>query len=355
MMGTLVKPYSPNSHYATAPAAETSRAALAFDWGITILNVLFVGGLYLDGWAHNHGQVDQSFFTPWHAFFYGGFALVTLLLVGTLVVNRLRGQSWGTALPVGYRLSLLGVLIFATGGVGDLIWHELFGIEEGFAALLSPSHLTLILGLALVVTGPLRAAWSRAGGAPTWQALGPALSSLTLLISVLTFITMYAFPIAYNLAGMRHGEFHSDIGQMAGVLSVVVTTVLIMGPTLLVMRRWSLPLGSLLLVWGVNLVAMTILNWHHSYTAYQFGTMLLAIILADLLRRRFTAVRSNVYGLRVFAFLAPFLYMGAYFLALLLTEGTRWSIHLVSGTVVLAGATGWLLSYLVVGPEIVNE
>lgn len=354
-MSTLAKSYPTNGHYAALPALEQSRPALAFDWLMTILNVIFLGGLYLDGWAHNHDRVDDSFFTPWHAFFYGGFALLTLVLLGTLVRQRWRGQSWQTALPAGYQLSLLGLLIFAAGGAGDLIWHELFGVEESFEALLSPTHLTLVVGLALVVTGPLRAAWQRTGVELNWRTLGPALWALTLLLSTLTFITMYAHPIAFNLAGARHYEFNTDAGQMAGVLGVVVTAGLLMGPTLLVMRRWSLPLGTLLLVWGVNLAAMTVLNWHHVYTNYQFTLMFLAIILIDLLRRRFTAVHTNLYGLRVFAFLAPLLYFGAYFLALLLTEGTRWSVHMIGGALVLAGVTGWLLSYLVVPPAMPTE
>src|SRR2546426_11492837 len=44
-----------------------------FDWTIVALSGVFVSGLFLDGWAHAHGRVDQSFFTPWHAVFYGGF------------------------------------------------------------------------------------------------------------------------------------------------------------------------------------------------------------------------------------------------------------------------------------------
>jgi hypothetical protein len=42
--------------------------------------------------------------------------------------------------------------------------------------------------------------------------------------------------------------------------------------------------------------------------------------------------------------------MGSYFIALLYTEGTHWSIHLWTGTVVEAGLAGWLLSYLIVPP-----
>ncbi len=57
----------------------------------------------------------------------------------------------------GYGLSLLGVSIFALGGVSDMIWHMLFGIEVNVDALLSPTHLLLAVGMALIVSGPLRA------------------------------------------------------------------------------------------------------------------------------------------------------------------------------------------------------
>ncbi|MEZ4662016.1 MAG: hypothetical protein R2911_31080 [Caldilineaceae bacterium] len=67
---------------------------LAFDWAMLVLGTIFLGGLYLDGWAHNHGRVDNSFFTVWHAFFYSGFGLVMLLLMGTLLWNHSRGMSW---------------------------------------------------------------------------------------------------------------------------------------------------------------------------------------------------------------------------------------------------------------------
>jgi hypothetical protein len=32
-------------------------------------------GLFVDGWAHNNLDTSlESFFTPWHALFYSGFA-----------------------------------------------------------------------------------------------------------------------------------------------------------------------------------------------------------------------------------------------------------------------------------------
>jgi len=59
--------------------------SIGLDWALAILSALFVGGLFLDGWAHTHGRVDQSFFTPWHAVFYAGYAMTASALVASLL------------------------------------------------------------------------------------------------------------------------------------------------------------------------------------------------------------------------------------------------------------------------------
>lgn len=140
----------------------SNRPALGgarFDWIVIVLCTLLVGGIYLDGWAHAHGKVDSTFFTPWHAVLYAGFAIAGAFLAVNLVRNRIKGYPWLEALPPGYSVSLLGAVIFAVGGVLDMIWHILFGIEMSVDALLSPTHLMLALGVVLMVTGPLRAVW----------------------------------------------------------------------------------------------------------------------------------------------------------------------------------------------------
>lgn len=341
------------------PLTEKKRttvvSGLAFDWMMMGLSLVFLGGLYLDGWAHNHGKVDNSFFTVWHAFFYSGFALVALLLVGTLLLNWLRGCAWQQALPQGYQLSLLGILIFAAGGVGDLIWHELFGIEDGFEALLSPTHLLLGLGLGLVVTGPLRAAWLRTGQSATWWTLLPALLSLTALISDLTFFLMFSHPIFSSTGSRFDHVFSSESGQVAGVLGLMLVGGALVGPVLLVLRRWTLPVGSLTLVWGINTVAMTFLGYHDASAQSMAGAMMLAALLLDFLLWRLRSWLDATTLLRLFAFSAPTLLFSAYYLGLLATEGTRWSVHLITGSVALAGVVGWLLSYLVVPPVLPDE
>lgn len=327
---------------------------LGFDWVISWLSLVFLGGIFLDGWAHNHGRVDNSFFTIWHAFFYGGFLLNTLWLAATLWLNRQRGAAWSETLPTGYALSLLGVLVFAAGGVGDMLWHEFFGVEADFDALFSPTHLVLAAGLALMVTGPLRAAWARPARRLTWAEAGPALLSLAGLISVLTFLMMGAHPLSSNLAGAEHG-YGSRTGEIAGTASVLLTTVILMGPLLLALRRWQLPAGSLIVVWGINMVAMAIVNWHHAYTFWLMFAMLVAVVVLDLIRLRLEPLASKAGALRLFAAVAPLCLMASYFVALLLTEGTDWSIHLWTGVVVEAGIAGWLLSYLVAPPAMPAE
>src|SRR5713101_8782213 len=85
---------------------------IRFDRVITIFICWFLGGLFLDGWAHNHGLVDKTFFTPWHAVLYSGYFANAVLLVGTVVINHLRGYRWQQAIPSGYELSLFGVPLF---------------------------------------------------------------------------------------------------------------------------------------------------------------------------------------------------------------------------------------------------
>ena len=150
---------------------EKTRAvsSLRFDWIMVIVSVWWLGGLFIDGWAHSNIPQLETFFTPWHAVFYSGYLAVFITLIvkilqnlrqsavstgGTapslvmLVRNNLPGNRWTQAIPTGYELSLLGVAIFGISGIGDLTWHIIFGIERSTEALLSP--------LALVTTSRVR-------------------------------------------------------------------------------------------------------------------------------------------------------------------------------------------------------
>ncbi|MDX1995131.1 MAG: hypothetical protein SF029_22305 [bacterium] len=176
----------------------------------------------MDGWAHFHGEVDGSFFTPWHFLFYSAFGFVALFLGYHQMRNVRQGYAFTRALPKGYWLSLVGVVVFGLGGFGDMIWHTLFGIEEGTEALMSPTHIMLATGMALVFSGPLRAAWNRTNSeSKGWRMLGPALVGMTLLVTLLMFFTSYANPIVAPLAaiGAEFGEERAEQVEQVYVMN----------------------------------------------------------------------------------------------------------------------------------------
>jgi hypothetical protein len=172
-------------------------SSLRFDWIMVIVSVWWLGGLFIDGWAHSNIPQLETFFTPWHAVFYSGYLAVAFTLLVqillnlrqsarsrggsapslvTLVRESLSGNRWLRGIPTGYELSVLGLAIFGVSGIGDLTWHLLFGIERSTEALLSPTHLGLALGIGFALSGPLRAAWRRSGGRHPGGSLVPPFS-----------------------------------------------------------------------------------------------------------------------------------------------------------------------------------
>jgi hypothetical protein len=328
--------------------ARTSAVALGgarFDYGMAFLGTWLTGGAYLDAWAHNHGKVDNTFFTPWHAVLYSGFAASALVLFAVVLLNRQRGLAWRAAIPVGYTLPLVGSFLFPIGGAGDLIWHTLFGFEVGVEPLLSPTHLVLAASAVFVVIGPVRAAWLRAAPARGWAALFPAVLALTNVYSVLTFFTMYAHPFVSRWAGTR---LDGDAGQSLGVASVLLQSALLMGFVLFALRRWELPAGTLTLLLTLNAVY---LSFQHDY----FDVILvglLAGVIGDALLVALRPSAERVASLRTFAFALPAALYLLYFIAVELHPTIMWSIHLWLGSVALAGVIGLLISYLIAPPAV---
>lgn len=155
-------------------------------------------GIFVDGWAHNHlGETLETFFTPWHGVFYSGF-LATALWIGWLGRRGLaQGRRGPAAFPVGYGLGALGVVVFALGGLGDMTWHTVFGIEVGIDALLSPTHLLLFLGAELIVLSPLVASWQAATGRRSPAGVvWPGVLAMTAALSFASFMHMYAWVLA---------------------------------------------------------------------------------------------------------------------------------------------------------------
>ena len=351
-MATLTKPQRGDAQTPTDVRAGTfpRESSLAFDWAMAGLGGLFIGGLYVDGWAHNHLNRIETFFTPWHALFYGSFAILALVF-GWYVFAGLRASgSWRQAIPRGYEWSAIGVAIFVLAGAGDMAWHIRFGIEHDTEALLSPTHLGLAAGMALILTGPLRAAVAR-GDEAHGAALWPAVVSLTFLMSGLTFLMQFAPALADWGVGTR--PLTPDLTEQRldrAVVSVLWINAVMVASVLFLVRQWGprLPLGTMTVLIGVNAAIMSTQGGSSYYFA-MLPAAIVAAIICDGLLVWLRPSAERIVQFRWFAFLVPFVYWTAHYLDNVVRgEHVWWAVHVWTGLPVITGLMGLMVSYLAV-------
>jgi len=307
-----------------------------------------VGGVYLDGWAHNHIARLETIFTPWHAVLYSGYASLALFLTITALRSRQTGLPWRLTMPAGYGLSLLGAGIFGVAGVLDLTWHALFGIERSIEALFSPTHLLLGLGATLMVTGPLRAATFKTlrDVRGQWVAMAPAILSLTYLMAFLVFFTQYAHPIVHSLADLSNSD---DFIRGAGVADILIQSAILMGVVLVAVKRWQLPFGTFAVLLGVTDGLGAVLASSSPVSSVVLLGALTGLLI-DLLNLGLRPRAGAPASLRIFAFATPVATYAVYFAALASIKGVHWSLPIWTGAIVEAGVVGLLLSYVLISP-----
>ena len=335
-----------------AGAPDRPRATWGDDLAAALLGTWVVGGLFLDGWAHVNQPGLETFFSPWHAVFYSGF-LVSTVVLARLVGRFQRGRFDPALVPAGYGLGLVGVVLFVAGGIADGAWHTMFGVEVGVAALLSPSHLLLLSGGLLMVTSPVRSAWSSPdlpARAPA-VALLPALWATALTTAVVLFFFQYLS--AYVTRAPATAEAAGPEGLLTiivGVASVLATNVIVLAPVLLLARRWRLPFGTVALLATAGAVGLT------SLREFTLGALVPAMLAgglaSDLLIARLRPEPDRPGAFRAVATLAPLLLWGAWMAAYALAYGIAWPPELWAGVLGMASLSGLGLSVLVLPPAI---
>ena len=172
----------------------------------------------------------------------------------------------------------------------------------------------------------------------------PQRSSLAL--TTLTFFGQSDHPFTSQWAAAPQPNVLADRGEQLGILGVILQTGFLMGVVLALLRRFELPFGSLTLLIGANTAFVTLIRGLDPVILVGVLGGLMADLLVALLRPSIDRVAE----LRVFAFLAPALLYGLYFLGLILTDGVWWPVHVWAGAPVIAGLVGWLLSLVIVPP-----
>ena len=309
-------------------------------------------GLFLDGWAHDN-QKPETFFTPWHGVLYTGFtgaaafALHRAIRAGGLEAARRR------TLPRGHGLTLVALGLFAVAAVSDLAWHEVFGIEVGVEALLSPTHLVLMASGLVALSAPVRAAWMDDDVAPTFRSFLPVALSTALLTALVAFFLLYLSPFSNDAAGTAFARFpgqthehpSGDVGelqQLLGVASILLTSVVVASPIALLLRRWRTPAGTFTLLLGLLVFLFVAVAEFRQPTVVLAG--IAAGVTADGVSRRgwpaalVCGAATGVLWLGYFAFYA-------------VDEGSvTWTAEVWSGTAflgsLLGGAAGLLATPL---------
>ena len=332
---------------AAAPPADAGRR---FDLLVIVATFAFGFGLFIDGWAHV-SRLPDSFWTVWHAILYSGYAATASVIVGAVALRRPAAASWRAAVPRGYGASLIGVAVFGIGGLADMAWHVAFGVEVGNDALLSPSHLLLALGGALMATGPLRADLHRGDHSRSLADRVPMVLSLAMFFSLLTFFTLYADPYA-PLLGARFSGLGED-KMFHGLLGMFLFSALLSGVVLVMLRRTVLPVGTLTVLLGLNAIAMNLMHSRGpAETTLTFiGVALLTGAIGDGLVVVLRPSAARPAALRLVAALVPAAFWILYFPAVAIHRGPlAWSFTFVSGSIVLCAIVGLLLSYVAIPP-----
>jgi hypothetical protein len=331
-----------------------------------MLGACLVAGALTDVWAHvNRGSTLEGFFTPWHGLLYAGFASTAGWTFWLAYRRRDRAPRWWRdGWPAGYAVGALGVLVFMAGGLGDMVWHETFGVEIALRAAFSPSHLVIVLGSMLLLTSPLRSWWAAGGGVGGFggaSGAGGGARAAAGVVSLALATTMSAPLLNHSIAllnitptlpydptGPRGLQHFLTVGSVDAYL---VTAALLTIPLLLVHRRRGTPGTGTALVGGLGLFLITAYGFPRPSTVAVLAAVVGAA-LTDVALARLDALRGPDAALRLplAGAVFPAVVCAAHLLGLHLAGGVRWPVEIWLGTVVLVASLGALLGTLAARP-----
>jgi len=341
-------PYgTPTRDAASSPAPR--RATLAQDAVTVAIGLWLIGGLFSDGWAHHNVPELEGFFTPWHGVLYFG-----LLLAGAWFIwlGRAGGRRWYRHLPAGYGWGCVGLGIFGLGGLADMAWHLVLGVEAGVDALLSPSHLVLFTGGLLILTSALRSRWG-SGDVTSPVAIG----GLALVTALVSFFLLYVSEFtasAPTLAFRALPEGHpqhtaSELPATAGLGGFLITTALLVVPLIWTWQRARAPRGLLTtLVALISWLSAAVVDLDRAAVVGAAGATLGAVVAEfalDWLERRDLRARLRIPVLAAAAIVPTWT---MHIAALAAGVGLSWPVELWSGAVVVSGLAAAALGGLAV-------
>jgi hypothetical protein len=383
----------------TAPAAARGLRPVTTwreDMITMALAIWPITAMFFDGRGHNNKTGQESFFSLAHIFLYAGMTVLGIWI--GVMVTRYQGLQFRKSLmpdlkliPVGYGVAILGLITLAIGGPTDFAWHSAYGFEVGVDAIYSPPHLALFFGGLLVCSTGIRSMWAKQDIVLDFKGFLPVAISTLLFIGVAGFITMYLSAFMTNVTPTSdfvhdyQTHFKDDFTDQTislnagltgygdnqwpyyyysashGMASMIVTTLVLLGPILLNLRRWSVPFGAVTLIFtGYGLLV-------NIMTEYRDIVLIIPLIITglaiDLMQRRFGGEREDgrvsLGGIRAIGPLAALILWVSYYAVLALDKGIGWEPTLWVGALIIGTMTGFGVAFLVAppsyGPRLVEE
>ncbi|WP_116996667.1 hypothetical protein [Desertimonas flava] len=352
------------------------------------IGAIGAAAMYWDSWRHNGKAIaSDGFWSPPHILLYVALGAVGYW-IGLIVLRR---QQPGfkalnlAAIPRGYGIGMVGLALAGVGGIGDYIWHAIFGFEDQVNAFWSPPHQLLFLGGTLVVTAPLVSSWYRHDGPLDARSAVPVVGSLALIMSTATYALTHLSPLWNNLAptpafqqqltrfddaypagdlGPGHVGLDVAVRNLGdssfpyyfhtlnhSVASFLLLSITLVAPVLFLVRRWSPPPGAVAVIFGLYGLVASIPTEFRDIELVA-GLVVAGAVIDVLIARLQPALPSRPWQFRAIGALVPPLSIGGYLLALeVLGAGLAWGISIWLGVMITAGIIGLGLACLMAPPS----
>ena len=346
-----------------------------YDPIVLILGLWCLGGLLIDAFAHIAGNVDDTFFTPWHAIWYSGSAAYGAYIFYAIMpeggLKQLINEPFATLKNIEsrHKPGVYGIIVFAVSGFGDMLWHEFLGVEENTDILLSPTHIGLFIGLMMSVTAPVWSAWQDdKSGKDGFSSqillafgIGAAWSVILLMVR---YANLWFAPLqSYCYSGGVDFCDNSDYNYALeiGLESLFIQAVLTSGFIALFLKRWTPARGTMFVIFMFHAVSAWVYS-EFDNSVFFMGLTLAAVAELGLIVYHFKG--ASVYLPMIVA--SQVLVLLAFSLQKVSDisdtnywiEGVNihvipfgWSIHSTVGAVVMCAVIGWFTSILAFTPD----
>ena len=311
------------------------RLSSRFLWLFSLATVWMVGGLQLDGYYHATAPATETFFTAWHLIMYLGiFATVGVVTYKVRSEWDSDATSLRDAIPNGLFPAVVGIAVIVVSGGVDSVWHIVFGIEQDLEILVSPSHLGIVSGMALVSLTPMLALDRHAQNLRTSDRV-LVVASASLALSIVLLFTLHATVLNGLNLGPEPGVQNFYLSSLELFHGFIVPSAFFVIPAVWLHNRYSIsPLAQAGLAAFPALALWAVMSGGEHPVVIVLPPVA-AFVAAVLLKKLRGVIRVDAISGAVLGGLFPAVLWALYFVAAGLSNVPRtWNAHFLSGVYV---------------------